>query len=119
MRSENLERNRSLKKYGLCPSHYLSAPGLSWDAMFNMTKVEIELILDADMYLFFNKKIMRGRIFYISKRYSKGNNKYLNIEIIYMIMWCPNFLLQGNLNGYILKSLIQTNIAAIVWKVVF
>ena len=54
--------------------------------MFNMTKVEIELILDADMYLFFNKKDMRGRIFYISKRYSKGNNKYLNIQIIYMIM---------------------------------
>ena len=26
--------NNSLKNYGLCASHYLSAPGLSWDAMF-------------------------------------------------------------------------------------
>ena len=26
-------RNNSLKNYGLCPSHYLTAPGLSWDAM--------------------------------------------------------------------------------------
>ena len=26
-------RNNSFKNYGLCPSHYLSAPALSWDAM--------------------------------------------------------------------------------------
>ena len=32
-------RNNSLNNYGLCPSHYLSAPALSWDAMLNMTKV--------------------------------------------------------------------------------
>ena len=31
-------RNNSLKNYGLCPSHYLSAPALSWDAILNMTK---------------------------------------------------------------------------------
>ena len=30
-------RNNSFKNYGLCPSHYLSAPGLSWDAMLKMT----------------------------------------------------------------------------------
>ena len=33
-------RNNSLKNYGLCPSHYLSAPALSWDAMLNMTNVK-------------------------------------------------------------------------------
>ena len=33
-------RKNSLKNYGLCPSHYLSASALSWDAMLNMTKVE-------------------------------------------------------------------------------
>ena len=33
-------RNKSLTNYGLCPSHYLSAPGLSWDAILNMKKVE-------------------------------------------------------------------------------
>ena len=38
-------RNNSLKNYGLCPSHYLGAPGSSWDAMFKMTKIELELIL--------------------------------------------------------------------------
>ena len=42
-------RNNSLKNYGLCPSHYLSAPSLSWDAMLKMTKVGLELIPDPDM----------------------------------------------------------------------
>ena len=30
--------NNSLKNYELCPSHYLSAPDLSWDAVLDMTK---------------------------------------------------------------------------------
>ena len=38
-------RNNSLKNYGLCPGHYLSAPALSWDVMPNMTKVALALIL--------------------------------------------------------------------------
>ena len=46
-------RNNSLKKYGLCPSHYLSAPSLSWDAMLKMTIIKLELIPDPDMYIFF------------------------------------------------------------------
>ena len=37
-----------------------------------MTKVELELISDADMYLFFEKG-MRGGVSYISERYSKAN----------------------------------------------
>ena len=32
-------RNYSFKSSGLCSSHYLNAPVLSWDAMLNMTKV--------------------------------------------------------------------------------
>ena len=55
-------RNYSLKNYGLCPSHYLSVPVLSWDAMLNITKVELELYSDPDMYIFFEKD-RGGRIF--------------------------------------------------------
>ena len=47
-------RNNSLQNCGLCPSHYLSAPALSWNAMLNVTKVELELISDAEMYIFFD-----------------------------------------------------------------
>ena len=54
----------------------MSAPALSCDAMLNMTKVELELITDPDMYIFFEKGI-RGQVSYISNRYSRANNKYL------------------------------------------
>ena len=40
----------------------MSEPALIWDAMLNFTKVGLQLILDADMDLFF-KRDMRGRVF--------------------------------------------------------
>ena len=36
-------------------SHYLRAPALSWNALLNMTKVELGLISDAGIYLFLKK----------------------------------------------------------------
>ena len=69
-------RNNSLKNYGLCPSHYLSAPCLSWDAMLRMIKIELELISDLDMCVIFEKNT-RGGTSYVSNRYSKANNIYL------------------------------------------
>ena len=42
-------------KLWLCPSHYLSEPALNWNSMLNMTKGELELISDGDMYLFLRK----------------------------------------------------------------
>ena len=65
----------SLKYYNLDPCHYFSAPGLSWDAMLKMTKVELEKISDPDIHLFIEKG-MRGGISYINTRYSKANNEY-------------------------------------------
>ena len=53
-------RNNSLENYGLCPSHYLSAPVLSWSAMLKMTKIELELIPDHGMYIFFEKDTRSG-----------------------------------------------------------
>ena len=60
-------KNSCLKSYELCLSHYLNAAALSWDAILNMTKAELELIADADMYLFFEKS-MRGGVYYIFKK---------------------------------------------------
>ena len=68
----------SFKNYGLCPSHYLCAPGLSWYVMLKMTKIELELLPDPDMYILFEKGT-RGRISSICNRYSKADNKYLNL----------------------------------------
>lgn len=63
-------RKSCLKNYTLCPSHYLSAPGLRWDAMLDMTEVELDLISDTDMYFHFEEGV-RGGISGISKRQSR------------------------------------------------
>ena len=64
-----------LKYYNLDPCHYFSAPGLSWDAMLKMTKVELEKISDPDKYMFIEKGL-RGGVSYINRRYSKANNEH-------------------------------------------
>ena len=63
-------RNCSLKNYGLCPSHYLSTPRLSWDPIFKMTKIGLDLIPDTDVCIFFEKGT-RGKISHISNRYTR------------------------------------------------
>ena len=54
-------RNNSLKNYGLCPSRYLSARCSSWDAVLKITKIELKIIADHDMYIIFEKST-RGEI---------------------------------------------------------
>ena len=44
--------------------------------MLEITEVELELISEINMHLFI-KKGMRGGMPYISKRFSKANNKYM------------------------------------------
>ncbi|XP_055902200.1 uncharacterized protein LOC129938580 [Eupeodes corollae] len=58
------------------PCHYYTAPGLSWDAMLKVTKVELELLTDIEMYNFFQKGI-RGGLTQCSHRYSRANNKFV------------------------------------------
>ena len=41
-----------------------------------MTGAKLEKIFDIDMYLFIEKGLRRG-IFYVAKRYSEANNKYM------------------------------------------
>ncbi len=69
-------RDLSLKHYGLDPAHYVSSPGLSWDAMLKYTGIELELLTDQDMLLMFMKGI-RGGLSCIMKRYVEANNKYM------------------------------------------
>ena len=52
-------------------------PGLSWDAMLKTAGAKLEKISDIGKYLF-TKKVLRGGISYIAKRYPKAKNKYIN-----------------------------------------
>jgi len=62
-----------MKYYKLDPSHYVSAPALSWDAMLKMTGVEIELFTEGSMHDF-TEKAKRGGIAMACHRYFKANN---------------------------------------------
>lgn len=48
-------RKNCMQIYSLDPAHYHTLPGLSWDAMLKITKVNIELITDIDMLLFIER----------------------------------------------------------------
>ena len=69
-------RDVCLKNYGLDPVYYYTAPGLAWDAVLKMTKINLELLSNIDMLLMVEKGI-RGGISIISNRYGKANNKYM------------------------------------------
>jgi len=68
-------RRTSYKTYGLDPLWYHSAPGLFWDALFKVTKQELELITDIDMLLFVEKG-MHGGISMVSLREAIANNEH-------------------------------------------
>ena len=69
-------RQSCLKNYGLDPAHFVSLPGLAWQACLKKTNVELELLTDYDMVLIVEEGI-RGGIGHAMQRYAKANNKYM------------------------------------------
>ena len=69
-------RQSCLKNYELDPAHFVSLPGLAWQACLKKTNVELELLTDYDMVLMVEEGI-RGGICYAMQRYAKANNKYM------------------------------------------
>ncbi len=66
-------RKTSMLNYELDPSHYVSAPALSWDAMLKKTGVKIDLFTDMTMHDF-TEKAKRGGISKAGHRHFKANN---------------------------------------------
>ena len=70
-------RQSCLKNYELDPAHFVSLPGLAWQACLKKTNVELELLTDYDMLLMIEEGI-RGGIFHAVLRYAHANNQYKN-----------------------------------------
>ena len=70
-------RNACMKNYELDPAHFVSLPGLAWQACLKKANIELELITDYDMLLMIEDGI-RGGICHAIQRYAKANNKYMN-----------------------------------------
>ena len=51
-------RDGCIKIYELDPAHFLSAPGLAWQACLKKTGIRLELLTDMDMLLMVEKGIM-------------------------------------------------------------
>ena len=69
-------RKVCLDNYGLDPAHFYTAPGLAWKACLRKTKIRLELLLDPDMLLMFERGI-RGGITKPVHRWAKANNPYM------------------------------------------
>ena len=70
-------RDKCIEIYELDPAHFLSAPGLAWQACLKKTGVKLELVTDIDTLLMVEEGI-RGGICQAIHRYAKANNKYMN-----------------------------------------
>ena len=70
-------RDKCLDIYQLNPIHFLSAPGLTWQACLRKTGIELELLTDPDMLLTFEDG-SRGGMCNAIHRYAKASNKYMN-----------------------------------------
>ena len=57
---------------GLNPSHYVSAPQLSWDGMLKSTGITLDLIHDHEMWRMIDNG-MRGGVCMISQRFARAN----------------------------------------------
>ena len=69
-------RKACIKTYELDPAHFISLPGLAWQACLKKTGVELELLTDYDMLLMIEEgKEVEYVTLYIDMQ--KANNEYM------------------------------------------
>ena len=101
-------RDMCLKEYELDPAHFLSLPGLAWQACLKKDNIGLELLTDYDMLLMVEEGI-RGGICHSIHRYAKANNKYMknynnNEESFYI-----QYLDANNLYGWAMSKKLPVN----------
>ena len=101
-------RNTCLKVYELDPAHFLSLPGLAWQACLKKTDIKLELLTDYDMLIMVEEGI-RGGICHSIHRHAKANDKYMenyheNKESSYI-----QYLDVNNLYGWAMSQKLPVN----------
>ena len=101
-------RDMCIKEYELDLAHFVSLPGLAWQACLKKTNIELELLTNYDMLLMVEKGI-RGGICHSIHRYAKANNKYMqnynnNEESSYI-----QYLDANNLYGWAMSKKLPVN----------
>ena len=91
-------RKACIKTYELDPAHFISLPGLAWQACLKKTGVELELLTDYDMLLMIEEGI-RGGICHAVHRYAKANNEYMKNYDKSKESSCIQYLDANNLYG--------------------
>ena len=97
-----------IKEFELDQAHFLSLPGLAWQACLKKTNIKLELLTDYDILLMVEEGI-RGGICHSIHRYAKANNKYMknynnNEESSYI-----QYLDANNLYGWAMSKKLPVN----------
>jgi hypothetical protein len=69
-------RSFCIKDYKINPVAYISAPQMFSDAMLKYTGVKLNVIVDHEMYLFWEKHKL-GETTFLNEQYATTNNKYI------------------------------------------
>ena len=96
-------RNMCIEIYQLDPTHFLSAPGLAWQAFLKKTGVELELLTDNDM-LIEHENGIRGGMCNAVYRYAKANNKYMKNFDENILSTYLEYLDANNLYGWAMRK---------------
>ena len=101
-------RDMCIKEYELDPAHFLSLPGLAWQACLKKINIELELLTDYDMLLMVEEGI-RGGIHHSIHRYAKANNKYMKNHNINEESSYIQYLDANNLYGWAMSKKLPVN----------
>ena len=101
-------RKACIKTYELDPAHFISLPGLAWQACLKKTGVKLELLTDYDMLLMIEEGI-RGGICHAVHRYAKANNEYMKDYDESKESSCIQYLDANNLYGAAMSEKLPIN----------
>ena len=101
-------KDMCLKEYELEPAHFLSLPGLAWQACLKKTNIELELLTDYDLLLMVKKGISGG-ICHSLQRCAKVNNKYMKNDNTDKESSYIQYLDANNLYGWAMSKKLPTN----------